>query len=215
MFRGLLLSSAVIALGCTTGGPDQSQTESYQTTTAALTAPIVYDFEDGSTNGWFPFGSPTLTNSTEVAFSGTHSLKTTNRTSGFMGPATSLTGQLTAGTIYNVSVKARLAAGEAPTSVKITMMRTQSDGSNLFEQVAPSINVTDQGWVTLSGSYSFTGTATGLILYVESASATASYYIDAFSLSQGPAPLSYDFEDGTTQGWGPFGNPTLTARTAC
>ena len=87
----------------------------------ALTGPIQNDFEDGTTQGWFPFGSPTVANSTEQAFTGTHSLKTTGRTASFMGPGLSLTGQLTAGATYRVSVAARLAAGEAPTTLRVTV----------------------------------------------------------------------------------------------
>jgi endo-1,4-beta-xylanase len=182
--------------------------------TGALTGPLQYDFEDGTTQGWFPFGSPTVANSTEAAFSGTHSLKTTGRTATFMGPGVSLTGQLTQGATYAVSVAARMAPGESPTTLHVTVMRTLTDGSNAFDSVATNTNVTADGWVTLSGNYSFSTAVTGLILYVESSSATASYYIDAFSLTQStPAPLSWDFEDGTNQGWGPFGSPTVANST--
>jgi len=181
------------------------------TVAVALTS-IQNDWEDGTTQGWFPFGSPTLTNSTEQALTGTHSLKTTNRTATFMGPGTSLTGQVTAGVNYRVSVAARLAAGEAPTQLRVTVMRTLSDGTNAFDTVVGLTNVTADAWVTMSGNYSFTATnTTGLILYVESASATASYYIDAFSLVQ--ASINYDFEDGTAQGWFPFGSPTVANST--
>src|SRR6516165_1857091 len=91
---------------------------------SALTGPIQNDFEDGTTQGWFPFGSPTVANSTDIAFTGTHSLKTTNRTSGFMGPGLSLTGQLSAGASYHVSVATRLGAGQAATGLKVTVMRS-------------------------------------------------------------------------------------------
>ena len=71
------------------------------------------------------------------------------------------------------------------------------------------------GWVTLAGNYSFTqNNVTGIIMYVESASATASYYIDTFSLTQtAPPPLAFDFEDGTTGPFFPFGSPTLANST--
>jgi endo-1,4-beta-xylanase len=214
--RGCLLSCAVVALGCT-AGPEQGGSPTGQSIAIAAlvgsagNAAIQSDFEDGTTQGWFPFGSPTVANSSEIGFTGTHSLKTTGRTATFMGPGISLTGQLTAGATYQVSVAARLAAGEVPTTLKVTIMRTLSDGTNAFDQVVPAANVTADAWVTLSGTYSFTANnVTGLILYVESGSATASYYIDAFSLTQAkPAPLSYDFEDGSTQSWFPFGSPTV------
>ena len=215
VFRIAIFLCTTIVLGCTTGSELPRDHENVRSTAAALTGPIQDDFEDGTTQGWFPFGSPTVANSTVVANTGTHSLLTTNRTATFMGPGLSLTGQLSAGANYAVSVAARLTAGESPTTLQVTVMRTMSDGTNAFDTVVPSTNVTADAWVTLSGNYSFTATnVTGLILYVESASATESYYIDSFSLAQAaPPPLSYDFEDGKTDGWFPFGSPTVANST--
>ena len=184
------LSPIVVAVGCANGGAPSAEPE-VTTKVAALTGTLSADFEDGTTQGWFPFGSPTVANSTDVANTGTHSLLTTNRTSGFMGPGISLTGQLTAAANYHVSVAARLMAGQAATGLKVTVMRSFADGTSAFDAVVTSTQVTDQAWVTLQGNYSFasstnsTGSAmSGIILYVESDSATASYYIDTFSLSQ-------------------------------
>jgi endo-1,4-beta-xylanase len=214
-FRGLIVFAssflAVNIAGCDNDPAPAPPSDNTGTIAVALTS-IQNDWEDGSTQGWFPFGSPTLTNSTEQALTGTHSLKTTNRTATFMGPGISLTGQVTPGTNYRVSVAARLVAGEAPTTLRVTVMRTMSDGTNAFDTVVGSTNVTDAAWVTMTGNYSFTQTnVTGLILYVESASATASYYIDAFSLVQ--SSINFDFEDGTAQGWFPFGSPTVANST--
>src|SRR5215831_18536713 len=152
LFASLSLSMAAVSCG-TDEGP---ATPSDPTVGSALT--IQNDWEDGSTQGWFPFGSPTLTNSTEQALTGTHSLKTTNRTATFMGPATSLTGKLSPGTNYRVSVAVRLVAGQAPTTVKVTVQRSMSDGTTAFDQVVGSTSVTDAAWVTLSGNYSYTAT---------------------------------------------------------
>ena len=54
------------------------------------------DWEDGTLQGWGPFGSVTLANSTAVAHGGTHSLLTTNRTAGFNGPSLNVTNLLKA-----------------------------------------------------------------------------------------------------------------------
>jgi endo-1,4-beta-xylanase len=218
IFASLCL--VVAAVGCSNDAAP-SDVAAVERISSALTGPIQDDFEDGTTQGWFPFGSPTVANSTEVAFTGTHSLKTTNRTATFMGPGLSLTGQLSAGASYHVSVAARLEAGQAATGLKVTVMRSFADGTSAFEPVVTSTPVTDQAWVTLSGNYSFasstnsSGSAlSGIIMYVESDSATASYYIDAFSLAQAaPPPIAFDFEDGTTGPWFPFGSPTIANST--
>jgi endo-1,4-beta-xylanase len=207
---------AAAAAGCADDSPP-AHTPDVSGVAAALVS-IQNDFEDGTNQGWFPFGSPTLTNSTEQANTGTHSLKITNRTATFMGPGISLTGQLSPATTYRVSVATRLVAGQTATGLKVTVMRSFADGSSSFDSVVNSTQVTDQAWVTLSGNYSFASSTnsagsalTGIILYVESDSATASYYIDSFSLTQ--ASLTYDFEDGTAQGWFPFGSPTVANST--
>ena len=158
------LSLGLVTVGCNDGSSPPGD-ETLTRTSAALTGPLLNDFEDGTTQGWFPFGSPTVANSTEVAFTGTHSLKTTGRTATFMGPGMSLTGQLSPGVTYRVSVAARLAAGEAPTTLRVTMLRTLADGTNQFDTVVASTNATADAWVTLAGNYSFsTAGVTGLIL---------------------------------------------------
>ena len=158
--RWVSLWLGVVAVGCSTDRAPTADPD-VQQVTSALTGTLSSDFEDGTTQGWFPFGSPTVTNSTDVANTGTHSLLTTNRTSGFMGPGISLTGQLTAAANYHVSVAARLMAGQAATGLKVTVMRSFADGTSAFDSVVPSTQVTDQAWVTLQNSYSFASSTNG------------------------------------------------------
>ena len=124
------------------------------------------DFEDGTTQGWVPRGTAVLTNTTEAANTGTHSLKTTGRTAGFNGPSLDVLGKLSAGTVYQVTAAVRLVAGEAPTQLIVTVQRTPTGGSTAFDRVVASTatGVTDGAWVTLQGSYSFAGDVSGLLL---------------------------------------------------
>src|SRR3982751_6106091 len=164
LFRKWAVVCAALGLGCTASS-NLDQTETVQTISAALTGPIQNDFEDGTTQNWFPFGSPTLANSTEQAFTGTHSLKTTNRTATFMGPGLGLTGQLTPGITYRVSVATRLAAGEAATTLRVTVMGSMSDNTTSFDTVVNNTSVTADAWVTLTGNYTIapsSATVTGL-----------------------------------------------------
>jgi endo-1,4-beta-xylanase len=181
---------------------------------AQPTTIVQNDWEDGTLQGWIPRGGGVvLTNSTEVAHGGTHSLKTTGRTAGFNGPSLNLVG-LTNGATYQVTASVRLVTGTPATQLKITVQRTVN-GTNNFDSVAQSAatGVTDSAWTTLTGLYSYTGTdPSELLLYVESASTTASYYVDDFSIvlvgnPPGPPPntngLFSGFESGTREGWTP------------
>ncbi len=185
------------------------------------------DFEDGATQGWIPRGPVTLTNTDEVpAHGGTRSLKTTGRTAGFHGPSLNVFGLLTKGATYQVTAWVRLVAGESPTQIRVTMQRTVS-GANNFDSIASSsaTGVTDAAWVQLTGLYAFGGNdPSALLLYVESSSATASYYVDDFSIVKiadppGPPPntdgLVSGFESGAREGWGPrIGDETVTVTSA-
>jgi endo-1,4-beta-xylanase len=77
----------------------------------------------------------------------------------------------------------------------------------------------------LQGTYSVAGGVSGLLLYIESSSPTASYYVDDFTIAVVPAlgcsdpqdtsGIHTDFETGTPQGWVPrIGRETLTVTTA-
>jgi endo-1,4-beta-xylanase len=176
---------------------------------------VQHDFEDGTTQGWIPRGSAVLSNTTAAANTGTHSLQTTGRSAGFHGPSLSLLGRLSPGTVYQVTVSVRLLPSEAPTQLIVTVQRTPAGGSSQFDRVVASAagGVTDGSWVTLQGLYSFAGDVSGLLLYVESPSPTAAFYLDDFRVVVVPAVgcaepqdtsgIHSNFETGTTEGWGP------------
>jgi endo-1,4-beta-xylanase len=208
------LGVVVAATSCFNDSPPVVPAD-IETRTSALLAPIQNDFEDGTLQGWIPRGGTVvLTNTTEAAFNGTRSLKTTGRTAGFNGPSLSLTNQLAKGATYQVGVSVRLVPGSAPTTIRVTMQRTLPGGTNQFDTIAQNTNVTDAAWTTFNAPYSFSTDVTGLLLYVEATDPTVSYYIDAFSLTESaPPPLSSDFEDGTLQGWIPRGGGVVLTNT--
>src|SRR6185436_8098011 len=123
------LSLVVAAVGCSNdAAPPPSDTG----LTAALVS-IQNNFDDGTTQGWIPRGPVTLTSTTEQAFAGTRSLKTTGRTAGFHGPSLNLTGVLAKGATYSVGVSVRLVTGEAPTTIRMTMQRDLVGGGSAFD----------------------------------------------------------------------------------
>jgi len=179
---------------------------------AASQTVLQHGWEDGTLQGWTAFGGGLLTNSTAAANTGMRSLLTTGRTAGFNGPSLEVGAALSAGTVYQFTAFVRLAPGEAATQVRMTMRRTPTGGSAAFEQVTSNTAVTDTGWVMVQGSYSFAGSVSSLLLYIESPSATASYYVDDFSIRVAPAlgcsdppdtsGIHTNFESGTREGWG-------------
>src|SRR5256885_6804316 len=165
------------------------------------------------------------TNTTEVAHGGSVSLKTTGRTAGFNGPSLDLVNTLSRGNVYQITAWVRLVPGQTADALKITVQRTPAGGSTAFDQVTPSTNVTDSGWVMLQGQYSFTSDVSGLLLYIEAAGSTTQYYVDDFSIMKVPAQgcavpqdnsgIHADFETNTTQGWRPrIGRETVTVTSA-
>jgi len=191
---------------------------------AQTVSAVQNDFEDGPLQGWIPRGGVILTNTTEAAAGGTHSLKTTGRTMGFHGPSLNVLSLLTKGATYQVTASVRLVPPTTATAVRVTMQQTPVGGGNQFVQIASNNNVTDAAFVRLTGLYSFGAEMTGLLLYVEATSETASYYLDDFSITLAPPPpgpppnttgAASDFESGAREGWAPrIGGETLTVTSA-
>ncbi|MEJ5309790.1 MAG: endo-1,4-beta-xylanase [Anaerolineae bacterium] len=167
-----------------------------------------YDFEDG-VQGWWPFGSTTVAATSEAAHSGSQSLKVTNRTATWQGAGTNVLSLLQVGATYTISGCTRLVAGQDVTETRtIITMKQIVGGNTTYPWIAPTgaTEVTANGWTCVQGTYQYTAEATELTLYVQSDSATASFYIDDITIvmtSPPPPPTSlvYDFEDNTTQGW--------------
>ena len=191
---------------------------------AAAQTVVVHDWEDGTLEGWTPRGGVTLTNVTGVSAGGERSLLTTGRTANWNGPSLNVLPLLSPGTVYRIRAAVRLAAGEPATDAIMTIQRTPTSGGDQFDRIAAA-GATGDGWVTLEGTYSVAGGVSGLVLYIESASPTASYYVDDFSISVVHAVGCADppdtsgirtgFESGTTEGWGPrIGRESVTVTSA-
>src|SRR5438874_4732041 len=181
------------------------------------------NFEDAQTDGWIPRGTgSTLSASTNQANTGSYSLLTTGRTQSFGGPSIDLSSSLTRGQLYIFTISVRMAEGEANDSIKMTMQST-INGSNTFNTVSGPTTVTNGAWVKMVGAFTPASNATSLLLYIEGASATSSYYVDDFTVavSNGGCPNPPDnsgflsaFENGTTQGWAGRGTAQVANTTA-
>src|SRR6185369_14126626 len=139
-----------------------------------------------NTTGWSVFGGvATIASSTAQAHSGSQSLLITGRTQTYQGPQYSVLSLATPGTSYTLSLWGRLPAN-ATGSLIVTLHYTCSGGSsagdNYFTWVASSA-ASASSWTQFSGVQTFPacaggGTMSAAAFYVESPTATLSYYID-------------------------------------
>jgi endo-1,4-beta-xylanase len=194
-----------------------------------------YTFADGGLDGWSPFGSPTLTNTAPPVRDpngDTHALLVTNRTAGYMGPSLNLlnVNNLVAGATYQVTAYVLLAAADSsnPTATISTKLTNCANTSGSYANVATSAALSSTAWTKIQGNFSYgniPGPPTGLVLYIQSSSATDSFYIDDITISQvAPPPpnpsqqdntgISTTFEDGGVDGWSSRAGSTVANTTA-
>jgi hypothetical protein len=154
---------------------------------APPTTPLAqHGFDNSTTQGWAPRGTGvTLASVTNAFQGGTRSLRTTGRTMTWHGPSLDVRTLLVKGGTYLISGYVRLVTGQAATDLIFTVERTPVGGSALFDRVAGSTgnSVTATAWVQLQGLYTYNTDVSGLVLYLESTSATSQFYLDDFSIT--------------------------------
>lgn len=134
-------------------------------------------FEQGSTNGWFPFGPVVLSATSAQARSGTWSGLVSGRTAPWNGAGQNIAGLVTQGEVYRVQGWVRLANASSD-NVQLTIK--QIDGAGEVYTAIDAGTADDQGWFRLSGSYTvqITGTLTTLEMYFEGPAAGVEFYVD-------------------------------------
>jgi endo-1,4-beta-xylanase len=194
-----------------------------------------YTFADGGLDGWTPFGSASLANSVPPIVDpngDARSLLVTNRTAGYMGPSLNLlsVNNVVAGATYQITAYVLLAAPDSsnPTATLSTKTTNCANASGSYSNLATSGPLSSTAWTKVQGTLSYSnlpGPPSSLILYIQSSSATDSFYIDDVTIGQlSPAPpspsqqdnsgISTTFEDGSLDGWSSrTGSSTLTNTT--
>ncbi|WP_298462366.1 endo-1,4-beta-xylanase [uncultured Cellulomonas sp.] len=120
------------------------------------TGPVVdTDFEDGL-GGWVPRGSadgdPTVAVTTEEFHGGAAAALVSDRTEQGDGIAYPLTGLLTPGVTYDVTAWVKMAAGEQPDDIWLSMQRT-TDGADAFDTVGQFADVPSSEWREVTASF--------------------------------------------------------------
>ncbi|MDR2537057.1 MAG: endo-1,4-beta-xylanase [Treponema sp.] len=150
-----------------------------ETTAPASSALFRADFEAAADGFVGRSGNEVLTVSDEAALSGAHALKVEGRTSSWHGPSLDITQKISEGKEYTVSVWVKLIE---PEQAQITLSTQIGSGSGASYNNLNSKQVSQNSdWVELRGTYRYLSTDF-VSIYVESAIATASFYIDSLSI---------------------------------
>lgn len=140
------------------------------------------DLESG-TGPWYPQGdNVTATRTSAQRHGGTYSLLVQGRSVDWHGAVMPLIKTLPRGE-YEASVWVRLAAGEEPAEIRLSL-KTQPEGGTPTFTTIRAAEVTADGWTRLSGTFQNNnpGRWGDLTLYVESPDLTVSYYVDDLTL---------------------------------
>ncbi len=194
-----------------------------------------YNFADGGLDGWKPFGSATLTNAAPPVLDpngDARSLLVANRTATYMGPSLNLltVNNVVAGATYEVTAYVLLAAPDS-SNPTVTLSTATADcaTAGTYGNIAISGALSSTVWTKVQGTFSYSdlpGPPTSLSLYIQSSSATDSFYVGDVVIGElSPAPLSASqqdntgitstFEDGGLDGWSSrTGSSSVTNSTA-
>jgi endo-1,4-beta-xylanase len=143
------------------------------------------DFESGADGFTGRSGNEVLSVSGEAARSGASALKVEGRTSSWHGPSLDITRSISAGKEYTASVWVKLIE---PEEARISLSTQIGSGAGASYNNLQSKQVAlDSGWVELRGTYRYLSTDFASI-YVESAAANASFYIDNVSIIEEDSP---------------------------
>lgn len=138
------------------------------------------DFEDLTAQNWFVRGDGVQIFSSNAA--GSQSLKVTGRTKNWEGVGLDVSPLIFKGRTYEVSVSVKLLKGQPKDSLKLTMLETPPTGEPKYVEVTTPKEVSDADWTTLTGKYTGTTNDNNLVIYIEAAGATTSFYVDNFNL---------------------------------
>lgn len=172
---------------------------------------------EGSADGWFGFGSATVSASMDSANSGNYSGLVSNRDATWQGPATSVYLDAVPGTQYQLLTWVRMVgnSNQVNATVKATCM---SDDQYI---VIGSANASADGWTTISGTFTVPQCdLLDLTLYFEGPAVGEDFYIDDVYVRQVLASVTdtnnlvsnSGFETGI-QGWSSWGG-LLSASSA-
>ena len=145
------------------------------------TTPALRSTFDTGLDGWGPRGDARVEHVPGGRTGG--ALLATNRLQAWQGPAVDVTRNLAVGQTVAVSLWVRLAPGESPASLRVSVQRDRAGTSTAYEGVAgASGTATADGWTQLRGTYTLGAPIDRAQLYVEG-DAGADFLVDDVSVA--------------------------------
>lgn len=138
-----------------------------------------HDTFEGDTFDWSGRGAAEVTLSGRTAMAGAESLLVQGRTAAWNGASKALPAKhFKAGSSYSFSVDAMYFDGSATDTFCLKLQYTGADGETQYATIAQAQAVKGE-WVQLANpSYAIPADAKDMVLYVETAESTNSFYID-------------------------------------
>ncbi|GAA4060735.1 endo-1,4-beta-xylanase [Amphibacillus indicireducens] len=168
-----------------------------------LTVVATYDFEDETNQGWMPrVNSEQLSVTSDSAKSGDFSLLIENREGTAAGPTLDVTSDISEEHTYELEAWVKLAPGEEPAELLISVQEEPMSGDTHYENISPALTVTDEEWVLLEASYQRDPDITNLHFYVEEPydpdqTTGVSFYLDDFIIRSSGERVILEIEDIT------------------
>ena len=126
------------------------------------------NFEDGTAQNWAKRGGEIVAAVTEEKHGGNYSLKTSNRTGTWNGPAFDVLNALTQGKTYHVAVWVLYKDGAPSQAFTLNTQKTVGGSSNSYSSIL-STSLEKGQWTLMEGDYAVPvdSAMTGLLLYIE------------------------------------------------
>ncbi len=137
---------------------------------------------------WIPFGTPSISADTSIAYEGNSSLKASQRANFYDGPAIRLTNMIRPDVEYTFSVMVYQDSGsDASVQMSAKIIKSEENGEEYAN--LNQISVPSGKWTALTGTYSFPAAAEDFEgkeydIYIETASGSTNidFYIDEFKI---------------------------------
>ena len=167
----------------------------YITTSKANNTLIYDDFEDGL-SGWTLRGEDEIVElSKEEAYSGSQSVKVSNRTETWNGPMCDKTEQLSLGATYDFSIYVKYVGNSYSNSQNFSLQLQYNDGVEDQYRNISTTSVPKGQWTLLEGEYTIPTDASNVCIYVEtefkespSSQDLMDFYIDDFKARPADLP---------------------------